>query len=196
MKPSPSASPGPSIQRQRGLDIGPQLRDGRVVAGPLGVEAGEHDEQRRRIDAAVIEAEGDFAQRRHLAAAHLVQDLARLRVRLRIVALGLQRRQSAQHAVRHAGIEPEHLQRGDQTVAAERRRIPGDAGVGIAALRRVGHQHAEVGHRPAEHFVEEVVRRSRRWRRRASRRAERGAPPAIRAGTGQASAAAARRSRP
>ncbi len=33
------------------------------------------------IDAAVIEAERNLAQRRHFAAAHLMQDFARLRVR-------------------------------------------------------------------------------------------------------------------
>ena len=51
-----------------------------IVAGALGVEAGEQHEQRRRIDAAVVEPERHLAQRRHLAAAHLVQDLARLGV--------------------------------------------------------------------------------------------------------------------
>ena len=143
---------------QRRFDVRPQRRDGLVVAGPLGIEAGEHDEQRRRIDAAVIEAERDFAERRHLAAAHLVQDLAGLRVRGGIVGGGLERGEPAQHAARDAGIEPEHLQRGDQSVAAERGRVPGDARIWISPLRRVGHQHAQVGHRPAEHLIEQVVR--------------------------------------
>ena len=54
------------------------------VAGVLGVEPGQHHEQRRRIHAAVIEAERDLAQRRHLAAAHLVQDFSGLGVGERI----------------------------------------------------------------------------------------------------------------
>ena len=149
---------GPVDPGERGLDGGPQIHDGGVVAGALGIETRQHDEQRRGIDAAVIKAERHLAQGCHLAFAHLVQDLSRLRVRGRIVGLGLERGEAPQHALRDARIEPEHLQRGDQSVAAERGRIPGDAGIGITPLRRVGHQHVEVGHRPAQHLVEEVVR--------------------------------------
>ena len=87
---------------ERGLDRGPKLGDGVVVAGPLGIEAGQHDEERRGIDAAVVEPERDLAQRRHLAAAHLVQDLSRLRVRGGIVGLGLVGGEPPQHALRDA----------------------------------------------------------------------------------------------
>ena len=46
------------------------------VAGALGVLASQHDEQRGGVDGAVVLREWHLAQRRHLAAAHLVQDLA------------------------------------------------------------------------------------------------------------------------
>ena len=87
-----------------------------------------------------------------------MQDLARLRIGGGIALLGLERREPAQHAARHAGIAPQHLDRGDQPVAAERGRVPGDAGIRITALRRLGHQHAEVGGGAAQHFVEVAVR--------------------------------------
>jgi hypothetical protein len=61
---------------QRTLDRRPQLADQHVVAGALRVKAGEHDKQRRRVDAPIVEAEGYLPQRRHLAAPHLMQDLA------------------------------------------------------------------------------------------------------------------------
>ena len=88
-----------------------------------------------------------------------MQDFSRLGVRRGIDALGLERREPAQHAARHGGIAPQHLDRRDQPVAAECRRVPGDAGVRVAALRRRGHQHAEIGGRAAQHFVEQIVRR-------------------------------------
>ncbi len=61
----------------------PQLAQRFDVAGALGIEAGQHDEQRRRIDAAVVETERHLAQRRHFAAAHLVQDFSGLGIGLR-----------------------------------------------------------------------------------------------------------------
>src|SRR5262245_3606567 len=85
---------------ERGLDRGPQLHDDSVVAGALGIDAGEHDEERRRVDAAVVEAEGDLAQRRHLAFAHLMQNLSRLRVRRRVVGRGLIGGEPPQRAMR------------------------------------------------------------------------------------------------
>ena len=87
-----------------------------------------------------------------------MQDFARLRVRCGIVGLGLIGGEPPQHALRDARIEPQHLQRGDQPIAAEGGRVPGDAGVGIASLRRAGHEHVEIGHRAAQHLIEEVVR--------------------------------------
>ena len=72
---------------QRRLDRRPQLGQRFVVAGALDIEAGQQNEQRGRIDAAVILRERHLAQRRHLAAAHLVQDLAGLGIGERIVAL-------------------------------------------------------------------------------------------------------------
>ena len=53
---------------QGGLDVGPQGDDEGPVAGALIVGASEQHEQRRCIDAAVVAAEGNFLQRRHLAA--------------------------------------------------------------------------------------------------------------------------------
>ena len=65
---------------QRRLDVRPELEHGGEIAGPLEVGAGEHDEERRGIDAAVVAAERHFAELGHLAEAHLVQDLAGLGV--------------------------------------------------------------------------------------------------------------------
>ena len=140
-----------------GLDRRPQLDQRFLVAGALDIAPREQDEQGGRIHAAVILRERHLAQRRHLAAAHLVQDLSRRSVGERIDRLGLEMREPPQHALGDPRIDPQHLQRGDQPVAAERRRVPGNAGIGIASLRRLRHQHVEVGHRLAQHLVEDVV---------------------------------------
>ena len=87
-----------------------------------------------------------------------MQDFSGLGVGQRIDALGLIEGEPLQHAARDARIDPQHLQRGDQSVAAERGRIPGDARIRIAALRGLGHQHVEVGHRLAQHLIEDIVR--------------------------------------
>jgi hypothetical protein len=66
--------------------------------------------------------------------------------------------QAGQHAAPHARSDPQHLQRSNDYVAAECGRIPGNARIGIAALRGLGHQHVEVGHPLAQHLVENIVR--------------------------------------
>ena len=98
-------------------------------------------------------------QRRHFAAAHFVRDFSRFGVGKRIECGGLKGGQPPQHALGDTGVAPQHLHRRDDAVAAERRRIPGNAGVRVGALRRLGRQHRKVGHRAARHFVENLVRR-------------------------------------
>ena len=144
---------------QRRLDRRPQLGQRCLVAGAFDIKAGQQDEQRGRIDTAVILCERHLAQRGHLAAAHLVQDFAGLGVGERIRGLGLEEGEPPQHALGNARIDPQHLQRGNQSVAAERGRIPGNARIRVLPLRRFRHQHIEVGHRLAQHLVEDIVRR-------------------------------------
>ena len=67
---------------ERALDVGPDRLDQLSIAGALVVRAGEQDEQRRGVDAAVVAAERHFAEGGHFAAAHLVQNLAGLGVLL------------------------------------------------------------------------------------------------------------------
>ena len=67
---------------QRGLDVRPDLGQGLAIAGALEIHAGEHEEERRRVDRAVVAAERHLAEVGHLAVTALVQDLARLGVRL------------------------------------------------------------------------------------------------------------------
>ena len=139
---------------QRRQDVRPQPAHGLDVVGAFEIGARQHDEQRRGIDAAVVVAERHLAQQRHLALAHLVQDLAGLGVGRLVGGLGLVARQVAQHAAGDGGIEPQRLHGGDQRVAAEHRAEPRNAGIGIGTVRRVGDQHVEVGDRPAYGLVE------------------------------------------
>ncbi len=78
---------------QSGLDVRPELLDRREIAGPVVVAARQQHEQGRGVHAAVVGAKRHFAECRHFAASHLVQNLAGLRVACRVVARGLCRRE-------------------------------------------------------------------------------------------------------
>ena len=67
------------------LDMRPQLANSIEIACPLKIFSREHDEERRRIHAAVVAGEWDLAQIGHLPVTGFVQNLARLRVSLVIV---------------------------------------------------------------------------------------------------------------
>ena len=67
------------------------------------------------------------------------------------------RGEAAQHATRDAGVAPQHLHGRDQPVPSECRRVPGGAGIRITAFRRVGHEHLQIGCRPAEDLVQERI---------------------------------------
>jgi len=86
---------------ERRFDRRPQLDYRLAVAGALHIKTGKQNEEGGRVDAAVIEPKRHLVQRRHFAAAHLMQDLAGFGVGERIVFGGLMRRQPAQHAARH-----------------------------------------------------------------------------------------------
>ena len=148
---------GPVDPAQRRFDRGPELDKRLFVAGPLDIEARKQHEQRRRIDAAVVMRKRHLAQRRHFAAAHFMQDFSGLGVVERIDRRCLMEGKPLQHAARDPRVDPQHLQRGDDSVAAEGRRIPGNPSIGISPLRRIRHQYVEVGHRLAQHLVEDVV---------------------------------------
>ena len=83
---------------QSRFDVGPQLPQRLDVAGVLGVEPGQHHEQRRRIHTAVIQLERNLPQRGHLTAAHLMQDFSGLGVGERIEVFGLIGGEPPQHA--------------------------------------------------------------------------------------------------
>ena len=139
------APPASSIHSAAATQRRPQPVDERHVAGAVGIGAGEIDVERRRIDAAIVAAEGQLAQHRHLALAGLVHDLARLRIAERRCLRRLMLREESQHAARQAWIEPQHLQRRDHAVAAERRREPGNAGIGVGSGRELGGQQRDIG---------------------------------------------------
>ena len=72
----------------------------------------------------------------------------------RVLAVRLVRREKAQHAPRGVGVEPEHLHRGEDAVAAEHGREPRHAGVRIRAERRLGLEHREIGARARQDGVD------------------------------------------
>ena len=92
--------------------------------------------------------------------------------------------QELQDATGQRGIEPQHLQRDDDGVAAEGGREPRDAGIGVGAGVELGRQQSDVGPRLAEPFAEQSTVRLDRGSRvaqvsRLRLRADRGLAEAI-----------------
>ncbi len=137
-----------------------QLVDESRVVRPPPDLGEQHEEQRRRVDGAVVAVE---PVRRGLAAPHLVDDLARLGVPRRVVGDRLQRRELAERAARELGPEQQRLQRRDQRVAPEHRHEPRHAGgrqlPRAAALAGLHLQRRQVVHRLSEGVPELVPRR-------------------------------------
>ena len=107
--------------------------------------AEQAEEQRRRVDGAVVARERREPEPRDLARAQFVQHLAGLLVVVGVVARADQAGQHAQRLLRHRRVEREHLRRRDQRVAAEQRRVPRHPGgvVAVGAEPRMQHPHVE-----------------------------------------------------
>ena len=144
----------------------------------FGIKPGQHHEKRRCIYAAIIKAERHFAQRRHFAATHFMRNFSGLGVGARIECGGLKSSEPPQHTLGDTGIAPQHLQRSDDPVSAKCGRVPGNAGVRVRTLGRVGGQHCEVRHRAAHHLIENLVRAGDRGHATAGASGAHGTPPA------------------
>ena len=118
---------------------GSSSRTSAVVGRPAPRLREQHEEERRRVDAAVVAREPDLGG---APAAQLVDDLARLRIDAGIVVLGLQLGQHAQGGVRELGPEDEGLQACDHGVAPEHRHEPRHARRGQQA-HAVAAAHAQ-----------------------------------------------------
>ncbi len=110
-------------------------------------------EQRRGVDGRVQDG-GPQPALDDLAAANLVEDLARLLLASRVHDSALVLREVAQDAPRQLGVEVEQQDRRDQRVAPERDRVPGQPARGVEAGVEPVAQHAEVRGRLSEELVE------------------------------------------
>ena len=141
-KPSPSRSAGAVDPGERPPRRVLQLeRQGRIVGPAPGLRQ-EHEEERRRVDGAVV-AVGPGERR--LAAPQLVHDLAGLGVALGVVGGRLGRSEDAQRSRRQLGAEQQRLQRRDQRVPAEDGHEPRRAGGEEVAVGNLGYAHPQRG---------------------------------------------------
>ena len=151
--------PGVLDPAERRKRVRPQPIEQRVVAGP-GVGLGQQDQpQRGRVDAPVVGVVWRLAGPRHLAGAHLVQDLAGLGVVPRIVVGRLETAEDLERGLRQRRHERDRLEPRDQAVAAEQGREPRDPGgqVRLAFAGTVVAQRGEVGQRADHGAVEQFV---------------------------------------
>jgi hypothetical protein len=143
---------------QGGSYIWPQRSERFDVAGVLDVESGQQHEQWGRICGPIVERERHLTERGHFAAPHFVRDFSGLGVGQRVDLDGLIGGKPSENALGDARVAPQRLQRGNDPIAAECGGVPGNAGIRVWPLRRVGGQHGEVCHRAAQHLVENLIR--------------------------------------
>ena len=117
----------------------------------------QHYKKRRCIDATVVAPERHFVQNSHFVIAEFVKNLARLRVLLGLFCGCLVCGEIRQHAARDRWIEPEALERGDDSVPPEYRAEPGYSSVGIGTVLRLRSHHVEIGQRTVHPVVKLFV---------------------------------------
>src|SRR5215831_3609517 len=98
------------------------------------IASGQHDEERRRVDAAIVTAERNFFEGRHLSFASFMQDFADLRILFGRSLLRLGGRQIGQHAACYRRIDPQKLECSDEAIASKGTAEPWDPRVGIWAF--------------------------------------------------------------
>src|SRR5262245_3961812 len=119
---------------------------------------GQHHEKRRRVGGAVVSTEWNLSQRRHLSAAHFVEDLAGLCV-LRVVSRSrLRPGEKREYAARDLRGYPEEFDRSDKAVTTERSTEPRDAGVRVRSVGSVCDHHPQVRCGTLNPSVERLVR--------------------------------------
>ena len=129
---------------QRVFDGVSQLVEQREVARPVGVFGEQAEEQRCRVDRAVVAGERRRVDRRHLSQAQLVDDLAGLFLVHRIDAAAEPAGEHPERLLRHLRRPGDHLQRGDQAVATEQRGEPRNAGGVVRLAVEPRAQHPEI----------------------------------------------------
>ena len=148
-----------------GQGVRPEPVDECVVAGPIVGLAEQDQPERSRVDAAVVRREGQLAGPGHLPGPDLVQDLAGLGVRPRVVDDRLACGEDLQGRDGQVGPEGDRLVGADDRIAAEQGGEPWHAGreIALSGAWPVVEQQAQVGHAPLDEPVEQfVVRFDRR----------------------------------
>ena len=140
---------------ERPIHVAPQVAEHVERARPRRVLAEEDEEQRRGVHRSVVGRLGDPAQSRQLAHPELVQDLARLLIAPAVDVGALAAGKEAQRGGRDGRLPGEGLIRGDERVATEQGREPGQPGAVVAVSVEVGSEDREVGKRAMDDAVEQ-----------------------------------------
>lgn len=117
----------------------------------------EDDEERGRVDRAVVGHVRDLARLGHLADPQLVQDAPGLLLGRLVHLAALVGGQEGERVARELGGEGQGLVGGDERVAAEGRRVPGDAGRQQAPLAVGQRERVQIADRLVQRLIEERV---------------------------------------
>ena len=138
---------------KRCLGVRPQRAHRLEIAGAPEILPEQQQEEGRGVDAPVVAAKRHLAQICHFPMAHFVQNLSRLGVTFRLDRGRLRGGEKSEHAARNGGVEPQSHQRGDDSVAPERGAEPGNSGVRVGPLRRIGNEHVQIRNGAPDNFV-------------------------------------------
>src|SRR4051794_34892383 len=115
------------------------------------------DKERGGIDAAIVTAERNLAERCHFAAAGFVQDFAGLGILSRIDFARLRLSEISKNTACQCRVEPETFQSGYQTIAAEWGAEPGNSCVRIGTSGHLRVHHGQICGGPAQPLVEPLI---------------------------------------
>ena len=127
------------------------------VERPAVIAAGDHQEQRRRVNRAVVGGVRDAAGPGELAGTQLVQNLPGLGVTPGLISLGLKPCEHKQRATRDFRVDHQRLASTQQRVTTERGYVPRDAGRRQPIVTDRHHQRLQITHRGIDQAVKQLV---------------------------------------
>ena len=109
------------------FDVRTQLIEDTQITGPRRMTAHEDQPQGCRIDRAIVRRVRNLVEVRHLSDAQFVEDFARLLIAPFVSLCSLVIGEQPDRLFGNFGVVGEHLKRGDDAIASEKRGIPGHA---------------------------------------------------------------------
>src|SRR6202007_730223 len=111
------------------FNVGPQGTNELDIPAAFEVRTCQYDDRGSPLDAAVVTAEGDLSQSRHLSTPRLMNNLPRVGLRRRIMLVRLRGSKIFQDSTCNVWLQPQAFKLGDNSITAENRAEPRNTGI-------------------------------------------------------------------